>query len=185
MRFLFALVLTLSTTLGLADSLDINVNDDAARLTFTRPFKQDTLQWDAGWMHHQDRGDVGHLGLHLKGKATVVKPEINAGLGGKFFWHDPDRSTDDDGYSLALGGFFSYTFPQYNRFGVGGHLYFAPDVLSFSDAEQYREIEVRGTYNVIQDADIYIAYRNIYAEYDDGSDVTLDTGFNIGIRIRF
>ena len=185
MRFLFAFVLTLSTTLSLADSVDINVNDDAARIIFTRPFKQDTLQWDAGWLNHQDRGDVAHLGFHLKGKATIVEPEINAGLGGKFFWHSPDRTTSDDGWSLALGGFFRFTIPQANRFGVGGHLYFAPDVLSFSDAEEFREVEIHVSYNVIQDADIYIAYRNIQAEYDDGSEVTFDTGFNIGIRVRF
>ncbi len=78
-----------------------------------------------------------------------------------------------------------YTFPQANRFGVGGHLYFAPDVLSFSDAEQFREVEIHASYNVIQDADVYIAYRNIQGEYDDGSEVTFDTGINIGIRVRF
>lgn len=169
---------------GHAEELDLNLNDDAARLTFAWPIDGRDIKLDAGWLHHQDKGDVIHAGLHLVGDASSADQPLEGGLGGKFFYVDPDM-LDEDAFALALGGFLRYTLPKFNRVNVYGHLYFAPDVLSFGDADKYQEFEARIGYNVLRDADIYLGVRYSNAEFDSGAQVTIDNGLHAGIQLRF
>lgn len=168
-----------------ASELNLNVNDDAARLTFAWPaLAREKLQFDAGWLHHQDRGDVGHFGLHLVDLASTGRYPVTGGLGAKAFYVSSD-DLDRDGFVLGLGGFLEYTFPQYNRFSVSGHVYVGPDVLAFGDADQYREIEGRVSYNVLREADIYLGLRYLNTEFDDGRDTNIDNGTHVGVELRF
>ncbi|WP_405238866.1 YfaZ family outer membrane protein [Lentisalinibacter orientalis] len=177
------LLLMAAPSAGAAD-LDINVNDDAARLTYAWQVPERKLQFDAGWLHHQDRGDVGHLGLHLVDLASGGRNPVRGGLGGKLFYTNADR-LDESGFVVGLGGFLAYTLPTYNRFSVSGHLYFAPDVLAFSGADGYQEFEARLSYNVLREADIYLGARYSKADFDDRGDALIDNGLHVGIQLRF
>ena len=53
-----------------ASELNLSLNDDAARLTYAWDVADNGLKLDGGWLHHQDRGDVINLGLHLEGAAS-------------------------------------------------------------------------------------------------------------------
>lgn len=167
-----------------AGDLDINVNDDAARLSYAWRVPQRKAQFDAGWLHHQDRGDVGHFGLHLVDLASTGSNPVRGGLGGKFFYTDSDV-VDDNGFALGLGGFLSYTLPRYNRFAVSGHLYFAPDVLAFGGSGGYQEMEARVSYNVLREADVYLGVRYSKADFDERGDTLMDNGLHLGIQLRF
>ncbi|MEL6869018.1 MAG: YfaZ family outer membrane protein [Pseudomonadota bacterium] len=174
----------LATSASYADELDLNLNDDAARLTYAWPISSRNLRLDAGWLHHQDKGNVIHAGMHLVGDASSANQPLIGGLGGKVFFIDPD-GVDADATVLALGGFLRYTLPRYNRVNVYGHLYFAPDVLAFGDGDRYTDIEARIGYNVLRDADIYIGMRYSNIEFDPVGDVTMDNGLHAGIQLRF
>lgn len=167
-----------------AGDLDINVNDDAARLTYAWRVPDRKLQFDAGWLHHQDRGEVGHFGLHLVDLASSGQNPVKGGLGGKLFYANSDR-LDDSGFALGLGGFLGYTLPRYNRFAVSGHLYYAPDVLAFGGSGGYQEIEARVSYNVLREADVYLGARYSKADFDDRGDDIIDNGLHVGIQLRF
>lgn len=169
---------------ALAAELDLNVNDDAARLTYAWDLPERKLRFDAGWLHHQDRGDVGHLGLQLVDLASGGRNPVRGGLGGKVFYSNSD-SLDESGFALALGGFLSYTLPRYNRFSVSGHVYFAPDVLAFSGSEGYQEFEARVSYNVLRQADVYLGVRYSEADFGDDGDALIDNGLHVGIQLRF
>ncbi|MEL7539098.1 MAG: YfaZ family outer membrane protein [Pseudomonadota bacterium] len=176
-----ALVL-MGATSAFATELDLNVNDDAARLTVAWDAGS-RIQLDASVLTHQDRGEYVHFGAHLVDDAAVEVP-LTAGLGGRLVYLSPD-DIDDDEFALAVGGFVKYVFPNANRFSVGAHLYYAPDVLGFGDLEEFVELGARASYNVLRDADIYIGARYIRAETDQGPEVTLDNGLLIGVRFRF
>ncbi|MFK8053719.1 MAG: YfaZ family outer membrane protein [Woeseiaceae bacterium] len=182
---LFFSSLALSLTAAAAE-LDLNVNNDAARLAYAWELPARNLRLDAAWLHHQDRGDVVHLGLHLTGEASSGPNPAMGGVGGRLIAIDAS-AVDLDGSALAIGGFVRYVLPRYNRVNLYGHAYFAPDVLGFGDADQYKEVEARVGYNILRNADAYIGMRYISAGFDDdlGIDATIDTGFMAGIQLRF
>jgi hypothetical protein len=167
-----------------ADELDFSFNSDAARVVYVRSLEQSKLQVDGGWLHHQDNGDALHIGLNLASLASQAANPAVAGLGGRFVYFDGDLSKQT-GYAVAIGGFFRYPIPNYNRIAVGGQAYFAPDVLTFSDAEQYQDLSIRVSYNVMQEADLYIGARYVKGEYDKAKKALFDTGMHVGITLRF
>ncbi|MBA3564862.1 MAG: hypothetical protein H0W33_12835 [Gammaproteobacteria bacterium] len=182
--FAIAIAMAVAIPAARADALQLDVNDDAARLVYAWPVAGEQLRADAGWLHHQETGNIVHAGLHLVDFASGGASTLRAGLGGKLFFIDADRG-DSRGGALGLGGFLDYTFPQYDRLGAGGQVYFAPDVLGLSDVEGYREIGVHVRYNLLREADLYLGLRNIQAEFSDTPDVTFDTGLHIGIKLNF
>lgn len=171
---------------ALAESLDFNLNNDAARLTFSWDARDNKLTFDAGWLHHQDSGDVVHLGLHLVDFAASGPAAPEVGIGGKLFYVDGKTSpSSSQGGALGLGGFFRYNFPQADRFGIRGQLYFAPDVVAFGDSTGYVEVSLGLTYDVLRDADVYIGARYVRAEFENAPDLTIDTGLHVGLRLKF
>ena len=169
---------------ALADELDFNLNDDTAKLGFAFTPEGRDWRFGGGWLHHQDNGDIGYVDGYLTGNASSGANPLTAGLGGKLLFVDADRA-DADGGALAVGGFLRYALPQLNRLSFGGAAYFAPDVLGFGDLGQYTEISAYAAYNVLRDADLYVGVRNIKADFDERGDVTVDTGLNVGFRLRF
>lgn len=167
-----------------AAELDLNLNDDAARLNYAWDASNRNLKFDAGWLHHQDRGDVLNLGMHLTGEASGGANPVLGGLGGKLFYIDPEGA-NVDATVLALGGFLRYTMPRYDRINVYGHAYFAPDVLSFGDGRGYQEVEARIGYNVLREADVYLGLRYVNTRFEPSGDITMDNGFIAGIQLRF
>ena len=162
-----------------ADSLDLNLNDDAARLTYARALAEGKLEVDFGWLHHQDKGDAVTVSLGRVGEAGGGTQAITAGLGGRLYLLEPDatleplvgpadpdifpspppRDADQSGQALGIGGFFRFKLANYDRIGFSGHGYFAPDVLTFGDSEDLLEVEARVTYSIIREADVYLGLR--------------------------
>ncbi len=181
-------VLSLFASVALAQTthraFDINLNDDAARAAlFLRPGNPKLLA-DLGWLHHQTHGDVIHVGVHLIDEASSGKDPLEAGIGIRFVYTDPDDGLVD-GSALAMGGFVRYVLPNANRFNIAGYLYYAPDVVSFGDVQEYYEVGARVGYNVVRDADIYLGARSTKADYGGPGRFSFDSGLHIGFEIRF
>lgn len=166
-----------------ADALGLNLSDDAVRLKYRVATRNSGLETTADFLHNQDRGDVAGIGLHLVDDADPGTNTLEIGLGMKGVFMDTDIA---DGGALAVGGRFRWTLPNMNRFGVGGQIYYAPDVTSFGDAERYREGAVRFEYQVLRRADVYIGYRHVKADFfAAGISQTIDSGIHAGFRLTF
>lgn len=170
-----------------ADSLSLDLNDDAARISWASLREPRNIRFDASLLHHQDRGNVVSGGFHITGNAATQSRPINAGLGGRLYWAGSDSSIsgDRDGFALAVGGFFEAKVPNYDRLGFGGHVYFAPDVLAFGDMKQLSDISFFGSYSVLRQGDIYLGIRNVKADYSGLGDFTFDTGVHVGFTLNF
>ncbi len=168
-------------------ALDINLNSDSARLGFAWRLGNPNYLVDVGWLYDQDDGDVVHASFHLVDAAASPGTPLQAGLGLRLVYSRPDPGFVGDGTALALGGFARYTLPNADRFNIGGYLYYAPDVTSFGDKEEYFEVGARVGYNVIRDADIYIGLRRIEAQYKEpwNDSFTFDSGLHAGFEFRF
>lgn len=165
-------------------ALDINLNSDSVRLGFAWRLGDPRYLADVGWLHNQDKGDTVHASFHLVDAASGSGTALQAGLGLRLVHTRTDPSTFS-GTALALGGFARYTLPDADRFNIGGYGYYAPDVTSFGDHEEYYEIGVRVGYSVLRDGDVYLGLRRIEAEFKDFGGFKIDSGLHIGFELRF
>jgi hypothetical protein len=164
--------------------LDLNFNNDAARISGDFDLSNNLIV-DGSLFYHQDNGNILGAGLHLTGDASGGQSPVRAGLGGRLYYIDSDTRAKDSGSALPLGGFVEYTFPEFDRFSIGGTVHYAPGVLSFGDVDDYLEYQVWGGYSVLRDGIVYLGYRRIEAGFDGTPDVTFDSGVHIGLKLRF
>jgi hypothetical protein len=163
--------------------LGLDFNDDAWRATYARELGSNPVTVGGGWLHHQDNGDVVHLDLQVTGRAAST-PGVTGGLGGRLFLLDGE-GRDREGFGLAVGGSLRYVLPRYNRFHVDLAAWYAPDVLAGGDVEAYRDVTARLGYSVTRQASLLVGARYVRGDYDDAPDGYFDTGFHVGIDLRF
>ncbi len=164
-------------------SISLDLNDDAVRLSWQQFRPERQFSYEASVLNHQDRGTVGAVGFHITGNAATKARPISAGLGGRLVYADTDASSS--GYALAVGGFFRGQIPNYDRIGYGGHVYFAPDVLAFSDMEEFADLWLYGSYSVLRNGDLYVGARSLKSDFKGRGDYNFDTGVHAGFTLKF
>jgi len=110
--------------------------------------------------------------------------------------------TDDNGISLGLGiksvytnqlskTFFALPLAAYIKYEVNEMIYvdleasYAPKVLSFSDADNYRDTKIKVNYKVLEDGYAFIGARDITTKYELTGKVNYDTSAFIGYEVKF
>lgn len=173
---------------SIADSLDFNVHNDAMRAIYTMDLSKRGhagLSAEFGLLYSEDKRRLDdillHAGMHVSGENWSESGTFNIRLGGRLIHSSP---ADLDLIALAPG--VQLRFSPAHRVGLGGHLYFAPKILSFGDAERYREYAVRADYQVLPQAFVYVGYRYIDVNIEDGpSSVELDKSVHMGLKMLF
>lgn len=166
-----------------AAELDFDLSNSSARIAYRFDVTDTGLSADVGLLHHEDDGDVLHIGILLVGDAGQGEEPLTAGLGLRALNVDANVV---DGTALAIGGFANYVFPDYNRFAIGGEVYIAPSVTSFGDLDSYLELSVRGEYRLTKTAAVYVGVRDVQGDFvaPIGSQ-TIDDGIFVGISLDF
>lgn len=186
-RLILASALLGSSLAVQADSIDFNVGDKAVRATYAHNVDSSYkgLQVDAGWLYTDDTNtreeeNMFHLGLGVSGENWSEKGSFDIHIGGRL----PFTSIDGEKFlGLALGG--SVRFSPIERIGFGGHIYHAPEILSFLDSDQYTEYGVKIDYQLLPQAFVYLGYRDVEFEHDSGADVELNDSAMIGVTMMF
>ncbi|MDB2405352.1 hypothetical protein N9W00_00260 [Arcobacteraceae bacterium] len=110
--------------------------------------------------------------------------------------------TDDNGISLGIGmksvytnqfskTFFALPLAAYIKYEVNEMIYvdleasYAPKVLSFSDADNYRDTKIKVNYKVLEDGYAFIGARDITTKYEMTGKVNYDTSAFIGYEVKF
>lgn len=124
----------------------------------------------------------GHVGALLTGDAGATGASVVAGLGARLQYVNADS---EDGGALAIGGQVRVKLLQANRLRFNAHLWHGPDASSFGDFDKFTEASASVGYEVLRDAELYVGYRLIEVGIDGGSDVDLEDGAHIGIRLQF
>lgn len=164
-----------------ADSLDINLNDDSIQAIYATNWR--AAEFNVGLLSNTDQNDwVTSIGLLALGEQQTGNTRIEGGLGGKIYLADV---ANEDVLALGLGGQFR-TFPNNGPIGISGFLYYAPDIVTALDGKKFWEWGVRAEFEMIKKtANIYIGYRKVRADLDDGRDITVDSGLHAGVKIAF
>ena len=165
----------------LADSLDINLNNDTVQATYATAWRQ--AEFNVGFLSNTDQNDwAANIGLLASGEKQTADMRVDAGLGGKVYYANV---SNQDVLALGLGGQFS-VHPNNMPFGFSGYLYYAPDVVTFMDGNKFWEWGLRVEFEVVKKtANIYVGYREMRAELDNNHDVTVDSGVHVGVKISF
>ncbi|MGH8378374.1 MAG: YfaZ family outer membrane protein [Gammaproteobacteria bacterium] len=167
-----------------ASNLDINLGSNAASINYSTNLTSTGLEGDIGYLHHTDLVDIGSAGLFVVGNSNPVGSPFIFAVGGKLFFISP-KQTSGNGTVLGLGGHFNYAWPSYNRFTIGGELYYAPKIVSFNNADRYLQYGVNAGYEILRNAELYVGYRHISAAFTGTSTVTLDSTFMVGLNLSF
>lgn len=188
-----ASLLLLSTTAN-ARQLDFNLTDDAIRVAFStniskagQTSQRAGVKLGAGYLYIDGEGDedssgLFHADLLAIGDAGAPSGEVIASIGGRAYYVNEDSV---DGGALGVGGGVRVSFAGLNRLAFSATVFYAPDLLSFGDVEQFLELGLRAEYEILQSAWVYLGYRNINADFDVVDDVTVDTGATLGMTFEF
>ncbi|MFA5626054.1 MAG: YfaZ family outer membrane protein [Thiohalomonadaceae bacterium] len=167
-----------------ADTLDINLHNKALRATYARPVGDSQgLNMDVGLLYsrkYSDNGYVLHGGLQVAGMNWSEQGDFSISLGGRAVYVDIGSF---DGGHVAFGG--NVRFSPIYRVGFNAALYYAPEITSFMDADSYTEWSLSADYQVVEQAFVYVGYREVKVGVDKGGSFKLDNRAHVGVRMNF
>lgn len=181
LRIFLAALAAVFSGAAAADALDINLNDESVQAVYTTNWR--AAEMNVGLLSNSDQDDwAASVGLLALGEQQSGATRIEGGLGGKIYLVDV---ANQDVLALGLGGQFR-TFPGNGPIGIGGYLYYAPEIVTAMDGDKLWEIGVRAEFEVVKNtANAYVGYRKMRADLDDGRNITVDSGLHVGVKITF
>ena len=181
-----ALFLALATAACAAQAanLDFNLASNAVAAEFSTNLTDTGLEGSLGFLHHSNRVDLFDAGADLVGNASPVGSPLIFGVGGKFFYISPKNGIGN-GEALGVGAHFRYTWPYFNRFAVGGEVYYAPNIVAFQSVDRFWEGRLTANYQILRNADAYVGYRYVSAAFNGSSNMTLDSSIIVGLSLSF
>lgn len=180
-----SIALAIVSTPASAGALDINLGDNTAQLQYSSAMGRDSLgksEFHVGFLFTDQDDLLGDVGILVKNEVGSGLPGVTVGLGVKGLMATVD---DSDALALALGGQVRFSPPSASRFGIAGQFYFAPNIVTFGDADRFIETGLRLEYEVLPQAVAYLGYRKIKFGLETGPDAVLDEGAHVGVKITF
>lgn len=93
--------------------------------------------------------------------ANSKRANVHMRVGGKFFYIDSEHGNEM--YAAAVGGALdAYITPT---LFVSGELFYAPDIITGGDFNNYIEASTRLNFQVVQNASIFVGYKLMEADF--------------------
>lgn len=175
-------ICSLPFTVQAGGSLDISLADTTARLGWDATRMDTGLHVNAALLHESTEGNMISGGVHV---VDVRNPnsDLYIGVGANVYGVFTD---DYDGAAIGVGGFARYNFPFNRDFGVDGHIYYAPPVVSFADVGNMVDADIRLKYNILPTAHLYTGFRMTTIQFEErGGRYKLADGMHFGLRLDF
>jgi len=142
-------------------------------------------QADVNFLNVNEEAKFVGVGISATNKLEAVEG-VELSFGTKLIWAELGKENFS---ALPLMLKVRYTFPplmfKIPPIALEGKALYAPKVLAFSDAEEYREIRLNAEIEMIENVSIYTGYRNIHTKYDGIKNNLFDTGFYGGFKITY
>jgi hypothetical protein len=186
---LVTMILAPATTLAVDASVELNVNDSdfEAKLDVLVNPGGPPLTVGGGFLYSDD-DDFWLSNVNIAIKDEVGAPGLNLGLGFKGVFGETDAKPDDfTTLALAFQFLAEYDFRESGAnlpISITASLAWAPEILSFSDTEDYFEFYTAVYIHINYWASIFVGYRDIEIEYDDDIEAEHDA-FYFGARLTF
>ena len=176
---LSALGLLLAAPLTHAADASLALSNKTVAVDYTSQPIGQGLEMTAGFLHHSDNGNLGSFGLQA---SQQVNPGLAASVGGKLVFIQNDVK---NAWALALGGQVDWAVPSVPQLHVGAHAWYAPGVTSFNGADNLHDIGASVSYRVLNNAEVFAAYRRVRVDYDQKGGKTVQSGPLFGMKLFF
>ncbi|MGD8546625.1 MAG: YfaZ family outer membrane protein [Thiohalophilus sp.] len=182
-------ILALVSSTASADAIKAYLGSDVARFAYaTEAFGQQfgRLETEFGFLYTDRNGGVreddylAHLGLQVRGES--LDAPLIASVGGRIYFGEASTHNIS---GIGLGGDVLLMPESWGGFGLGGFLYYAPNVVSFQDADSITEWGIFGSFQVTPQASIKAGVQNIEADIDGGGTAEITDEAFVGVEIRF
>ncbi|NVD36988.1 YfaZ family outer membrane protein [Marinobacter lutaoensis] len=178
------MVLSLAAAPAWASDLDLSLTNDSVKGQVNFFETNNDIQLGAGYTYHEGSRHITNLDFHAQGRTALGNLPTTAGIGVRgLAWDDDDL----DGGAIGIGGYGTVNIPTVPGLSFTGDLHYAPRILSFGDSDDMTSLELRGSYRVIRNAEVFAGYRYLNTDLDapHRGDVSLDEGVLAGIKIFF
>ncbi len=177
------IVLSLAAAPVFASDFDLSLTNDSVKGQVNFLDTTADKQFGAGYTYHEGSRHIGNIDFHAQGRTALGNLPTTAGLGLRALAWDDDRL---DGGAVGLGGFATVNIPTVPGLSVHGALHYAPSILSFGDSEDMTSLEMRVSYRVIRNAELFGGYRYLNTNLEDiRGDINLDEGVLVGMKLFF
>ncbi len=179
-KYFIALALLTTGAAAQAADLGIALSDNTVVLDYTGRARDKSLDFTLDWLHHTDNGDVVSGGVQV---SQNLDKNLNVAVGLKAVgvFNDYDNAS-----ALALGGRIDLAVPAAPRLHFIMNGWIAPGVVSFSGARSYQDFGAALSYQVIDNASVFVGYRYAKVKYDDlKTGIEMQDGALIGLRMNF
>ncbi|HEA52852.1 hypothetical protein LCGC14_0884130 [marine sediment metagenome] len=178
------IVLSLAAAPVFASDLDLSLTNDSVKGQVDFFGNNSDIQLGAGYTYHEGSRNIANVDFHAQGRTALGNLPTTAGLGVRAIGWDGNRV---DGGALGLGGFATVNIPRVPGLSFTGGLHYAPSILSFGDSENMTSLELRASYRVIRNAEVFAGYRYLNTKLDSpySGNINLDEGVMAGMKIFF
>lgn len=189
----FILVLVGLTAFGMAHAagkVGLDLSSDSVRLQVSNTANMTAdseVDWDAGFLRVESDNSGPSRSLitgtiRSVGDVGAARHQVDAALGVRAFWLHGDSF---DAQALGIGGSLTARLDGMDRLLFTGYVYYAPQIVSFGDADEFLEWGGDVAYQVLRTGEVYLGYRQVKIDPQQGADLTIDTGFHLGMRFGF
>jgi len=165
-----------------ATELDLNISNKAANVQVNIIPNSRKFDAGVGYVYRQSRTHIFNADFHARGQTVLGNLPTTVGVGLQGSLLDEDEL---DGSALGLGGTVHIKFPSVPGLGLKTAAHYAPSITSFGDIDRLVRFDIRTTYRVIQNADVYAGYRLIRTKVNDSGSETLDENVHLGFALQF
>ncbi|MBU1424297.1 MAG: YfaZ family protein [Gammaproteobacteria bacterium] len=187
LRKILAISLISVTSVAAADTLDIGLSNTTAQFKYGVPSSlAGKSEIYAELMYNDANSIIGGMGL-LVANDEVQVPGLTIGIGAKAVaasvkW-SPSRKTAS---AVALGAQVRYELPVERRIAFSGELYFAPQIITFGDADRYQQYGARAEFSISPQMQVYAGYRKtLFKLKNSNGDAVLINGPHLGVQLSF
>lgn len=143
----------------------------------------DEARGHVGFYFSDNRDLIGNVGL-MSDPVSLFKEGFTLSAGGRGYLALLS-SPNDDVFGFAPGLEARYTLPVAHPMAVVGNLFYAPDILTFGDAESIVDLDLRYEAQLVPNAVGFIGYREFRFDSDEGGDKKAASEIQLGGRFSF
>ena len=187
-RITLALVSTLLSGAIYAQSLDMNLSNDTVEGAFEAPVTGTGFgksYYDISVIfseRDEDNNWIAGGGFTVTGDAGSDVPGLELGVGVKVYAMEVAKF---DVTAIPLGGHFRYAPPGMNRLFLRGALFWAPEIVTLYDGDEFVHSSVKLGYEILPTADVYVGYRDISIDIKNRDDEKVAANWMVGVTLTF
>lgn len=187
-RVFLALLLLLTGSLALADSIDINLNNSAAQLKYNASASgigDGNAEIQGGVLLNDTNDMLSEVGLMILSPGGE-EGGLSAGGGLKGVYAKQTQNGTTNNFAvIAVGAHVDYTLPGTTPISLVGEYFGSPKIISFADAERFNQYGIRLELAASPQAKIYLGYREIGFGIKATGSIIFDMGTHVGMVISF